>query len=116
VYCSACHGSPHAEYPTLQANDNLYSQQLQGHTGKIANCAVCHTNVPTTANGGPHNMHNIGRSWVNGHVEGVEQVGIDACAHCHGSNFGGSFLSKTSMARRFNADDYARRHMTQATW
>ena len=49
----------HAEYPTLQANDNLYSQQLQGHTGQIADCAVCHTDVSTAANGAPHNMHNI---------------------------------------------------------
>jgi hypothetical protein len=47
VYCSACHGSPHAEFPTLQANDNVYSTALQGHTGKIAECSVCHTNVPT---------------------------------------------------------------------
>jgi hypothetical protein len=106
IYCSACHGSPHAEYPTLQANDNLYSKQLQGHTGEIAECSVCHTNLPVTANGGPHKMHNIGQSWVNGHGDRVEQVGIAACAYCHGSNFKGSFLSQTSMARSFNADDY----------
>ena len=106
VYCSACHGSPHAEYPTLQANDNVYSTALQGHTGKITECAVCHTNVPTTANGGPHNMHNIGQSWVSGHGDRVEQTGVQACAYCHGANFKGSFLSQTSMARTFNADDY----------
>jgi hypothetical protein len=64
------------------------------------------TNVPTTANGGPHKMHNIGQSWVNGHGDRVEQVGTAACAYCHGSNFRGSFLSKTSMARSFQADDY----------
>jgi hypothetical protein len=23
LYCSGCHGSPHAEFPTLQANDNV---------------------------------------------------------------------------------------------
>jgi hypothetical protein len=106
VYCSACHGSPHAEFPTLQANDNVYSTGLQGHTGKIAECSVCHTSVPTTANGGPHKMHNIGQNWVNSHHDYVEQVGVQACAYCHGSNFRGSFLSKTSMARTFNADDY----------
>lgn len=106
VYCAACHGSPHAEYPTLQANDNLYSQSLQGHTGKIAECSVCHTSVPTTANGGPHKMHNIGQSWVNGHGDRVEKTGVAACAYCHGSNYRGSFLSQTSMARSFKADDY----------
>jgi hypothetical protein len=106
VYCSACYGSPHAEYPTLQANDNLYSQQLQGYTGQITDCAVCHTNVPTTANGGPHNLHDIGQSWANGHGARVEQDGIDAYAYCNRSNFRASFLSKTSMARTFNADHY----------
>ena len=72
----ACHGSPHAEFPTLQANDNVYSKSLQGHTGKIAECSVCHTAVPTTANGGPHNMHNLGQKWVNGHPDLVEKVGV----------------------------------------
>jgi len=57
-------------------------------------------------NGGPHNLHNIGQWWVNGHGDRVEQVGIDACAYCHGSIFRGSFLSKTSMARTFNAGNY----------
>src|SRR5215469_17403272 len=89
VYCSACHGSPHAEYSTLQANANLYRQQLQGHAGTIADCAVRHTNVPTTANGGPHNMHNIGWLWVNGHGDRVEQVGMDASTYCNGSTFRG---------------------------
>ena len=75
LYCSGCHGSPHAEFPTLQANDNVYSQDLQGHTGKIAECTVCHTSIPTTPNGGPHNMHTVGQAWVNGHHDYVEKVG-----------------------------------------
>jgi hypothetical protein len=29
VYCSACHGSPHAECPTLEANDHLYSHSCR---------------------------------------------------------------------------------------
>jgi hypothetical protein len=51
-------------------------------------------------------MHNIGQNWVNSHHDYMERVGVQACAYCHGSNFRGSFLSKTSMARTFNADDY----------
>jgi len=31
--CSACHGSPHAIYPTSERNDNLQSLALQGHVG-----------------------------------------------------------------------------------
>jgi hypothetical protein len=110
VYCSGCHGSPHSEFPTLQPNDNVYSVALQGHRGKIAECSVCHTNVPTTANGGPHNMHNVGQKWVSGHEDLVEQVGVAACAYCHGSNYRGSFLSKTSMARSLNAGEYGQKN------
>lgn len=67
LYCSGCHGSQHAEYPTLQPNDNLYSTNLQAHTGKIVECTVCHTTVPLTQTGGPHGMHNIDQSWVTQH-------------------------------------------------
>src|ERR1051325_11342376 len=34
LYCSACHGSQHAEYPTLQANDKVYSVKSTGLRGK----------------------------------------------------------------------------------
>jgi hypothetical protein len=106
LYCSGCHGSPHAEFPTLQANDNVYSQALQGHTGKIAECTVCHTQPPVTANGGPHKVHTVGQAWVDSHHDYVERVGLGECAYCHGSDFRGSFLSKTSMVRSFDAGDY----------
>ena len=43
LFCSACHGSPHAIYPTREVNDNLQSIRLQGHTGVISNCIVCHS-------------------------------------------------------------------------
>jgi len=106
LYCSGCHGSPHAEFPTLQANDNVYSSALQGHTGKIAECTVCHTQPPVTANGGPHKVHTVGQAWVDSHHDYVEKVGLGECAYCHGSDFRGSFLSKTSMRRSFDAGDY----------
>lgn len=109
LYCSGCHGSPHSEYPTLRANDNVYSVGLQGYTGKIAECSVCHTAVPTTANGGPHNMHTIGQQWVSGHHDYIETVGLTACAYCHGSSFRGTALSKTSTARSFDAGDFGPR-------
>ena len=98
VFCSACHGSPHAEYPTLRPNDNVYSIGLQGHAGKIAECVVCHTSTPTTANGGPHGMHTIGQSWVSAHGDTADRNRA-ACAYCHGADFRGTFLSATSMAR-----------------
>jgi mono/diheme cytochrome c family protein len=49
VMCAACHGSPHAVYPALNAygedRDNIQPLQYQGIAGSIAtegNCGVCH--------------------------------------------------------------------------
>lgn len=105
VYCSGCHGSQHAEYPTLQANDNVYSQQIQTYTGKLTECSICHTNVPTTNNQGPHTMHTIGQAWVSGHGPYAEDGKYTACAYCHGSDYRGLFLSATRTNRTFNTEN-----------
>jgi hypothetical protein len=104
VFCSGCHGSPHAEYPTLQANDSVYPQYLQGYVAKITECKVCHTNVPVTANGGPHGVHTIGQAWVNSHHD-YAQGHLAECAYCHGSDYRGSALSVAKVARTFQVDD-----------
>lgn len=105
MYCSSCHGSQHAEYPTLQANDNLYSTNLQGHTGKIVECTVCHTTVPLTETGGPHGIHNIDQSWVNQHHQYAENGGYSQCAYCHGANYTGTALSSVAADRTFAVED-----------
>lgn len=46
VHCEACHGSPHAILPTTDPADNVQSVQLQGHSGPIDTCTVCHTSTP----------------------------------------------------------------------
>ncbi len=46
VHCAACHGSPHAITPTLTATDNVQANRLQGHSGVINDCLVCHTRQP----------------------------------------------------------------------
>ena len=40
LFCEACHGSTHAEWPAANpnANDNVPATQIQGHTGYIAEC------------------------------------------------------------------------------
>lgn len=43
VHCYACHGSPHAITPTTTLVDNLQALVLQGHTGTINDCTVCHS-------------------------------------------------------------------------
>jgi len=105
VYCSACHGSPHAEYPTLQANDGVYPTQLQGYVAKITECTVCHSNIPVSPNGGPHGIHTLGQSWVDAHGDYADG-NTQACAYCHGSNYRGTAMSVAKIARKFNAGEY----------
>ena len=104
VYCSGCHGSQHAEYPSLQANDNAYSTNLQGHAGKIVECAACHKSAPKTLNGGPHGMHNIDQGWVSQHRQYAEN-NRNQCTYCHGADFRGTVLSAIPVARSISAGD-----------
>jgi Viral BACON domain len=92
--CSACHGSQHAEYPTNQPNDQVYSTNLQGYAGRITECSVCHgSSFATTNNGGPHGMHTVGSAWVSAHPNYAEG-GASACAYCHGADYRGTTLSQ----------------------
>lgn len=92
LQCEACHGSTHAEYPSSHANDNVQMLALQGHTGTLAECTVCHATSPANSiNGGPHGMHITGAAWVKQH----RSVGWSAaCAVCHGGDARGTVLSK----------------------
>ena len=113
LQCSACHGSPHAIYPSIKKEDNLQSISAQGHAGTIGECKACHTTVPFTANKGPHGMHTIGQAWVRGHGDIAEQAS-SSCTACHGSDYRGSPLSKTMSARTFTTKwgtkSFAARH------
>jgi hypothetical protein len=46
VHCEACHGSTHSIGPATTATDNIQAQSLQGFSGPISKCAVCHTSQP----------------------------------------------------------------------
>ncbi|WP_369434528.1 hypothetical protein [Psychromonas sp. MME1] len=105
MQCSACHGSTHAIYPSSHEEDNLQSIALQGHSGTIAECTVCHATPPWTTNQGPHGMHSIGQRWVDEHKEYAEH-NTQSCAECHGADFRGSFLSKTFSARSFMTEEW----------
>lgn len=105
LYCAACHGSQHAEFPSLQANDNLYSTGLQGYTGKIVECTVCHLNMPATSSGGPHGMHTIDQTWISQHRQYASGSGLTQCAYCHGSDYRGTALSAVPTTRSFSTGD-----------
>ncbi|WP_345988172.1 hypothetical protein WCX18_11955 [Sulfurimonas sp. HSL1-2] len=103
MQCSACHGSTHAIYPSSHTEDNLQSIAVQGHAGTIAECTACHETVPATTSGGPHGMHSVGQTWVGAH-ENAASGNLAQCAACHGSDYRGTFLSKTFSARSFSTE------------
>lgn len=103
--CSACHGSPHAIWPSSHGDDNLQSLAMQGYEGTVRECTACHTSVPLTRNGGPHGMHTVGQSWVSGHEHRVDPE-AESCKACHGSDYRGSPLSAMKTAKTFSAGEF----------
>jgi len=102
LQCEACHGSTHAVYPAHEA-DNLLSQSTQGHSGTVAECSACHSEVPKTVTGGPHGMHPVGDAWIKDHEDAAEKD-TTGCKSCHGSDYRGTFLSKTWTDRSFSVE------------
>lgn len=111
IFCEACHGSTHAEWPvqpengTYIANDNMTAIQLQGHTGKITECNTCHTGTLPNSLGGPHGLHPVGAThFANGGHENLAERSRDACQACHGTRGEGTVLSKAAMDRSLSAE------------
>jgi hypothetical protein len=53
LYCSACHGSPHAMYPSREAKDNYQPNQYMGSKIKtVGSCGVCHDDSRGEGSGG----------------------------------------------------------------
>jgi hypothetical protein len=78
VNCAACHGPAHSVWPNRDpnANDNVTALELQGHTGTLLECNVCHTpdsfaqlldndeghlvaDAKEGVLGGPHSLHPV---------------------------------------------------------
>ena len=111
MQCEACHNSTHAEYTSTpsangnQANDNLQAIKAQGYAAAIRECTVCHEQMPSSINGGPHGMHNLGNTWVSRHHDafGVEPKSV--CFYCHGNTSSGSPLAVIKIAKTFNMEE-----------
>lgn len=54
LFCSACHGEPHAIVPSGKDRDNVQNIALQGFAGTLKKCEVCHGVAPTSP--GPHGI------------------------------------------------------------
>lgn len=103
VMCKGCHGSTHAEWPNANrnANDNVAANQLQGHSGVIAECGTCHTGTLANTLGGPHGIHPVNSSaFVSGH-EDLAKSNSNSCRSCHGAKGLGTVLSRTFADRTF---------------
>ncbi len=94
LQCEACHGSTHAEYRSVEPNDNVQGIAAQGHAGMLSECTACHASSPSTTNGGPHGMHPVGQPWVQAHSDAAENGGSAACQACHGADARGTVLSR----------------------
>ena len=110
LFCEACHGSTHAEWPTANpnANDNIPASQLQGHSGYIAECTVCHEPTDVSlpmGNNGPHGMHAVtdldpvapakaDDRWNFQHKNFKNDA--PGCQSCHGADLKGTVLSRTA--------------------
>jgi hypothetical protein len=104
VACEACHGSTHAIWPTTSANDNQTAITLQGHSGTITECAVCHTSVPLNLEG-PHGMHVVDNdAWDLRHGDMYED-NLSPCKTCHGVNLEGTVRSRAAADRVYLRDD-----------
>ncbi len=103
--CAACHGSPHAEWPSRQANDNLAAVKLQGYKGPVSDCRVCHGTGLGRTTDGPHGLHNVAAAvWYDDGHEGAYERDPAGCKACHGKDLAGTLLSKTSAARTFRVE------------
>jgi len=118
IMCEGCHGSTHAIWPNAnpQANDNVASNQLQGHSGTITECRTCHTAGLGSSLNGPHGLHEISPvSHNNGQIDADivrtsfnrnhEHVNRSHCKDCHGADGLGTVLSKTSADRSLACDN-----------
>ncbi|MEI6677642.1 MAG: multiheme c-type cytochrome [Mariniphaga sp.] len=75
LYCTVCHGSPHAMYPSRETADNYQPKQYQGFTTKIksiGSCGVCHNNSRGEGSGGEF-------ASVHGGANPEKQIGCMAC-------------------------------------
>ncbi|HHJ36056.1 MAG TPA: cytochrome C [Gammaproteobacteria bacterium] len=110
VLCESCHGATHAIFPNANpnANDNVASMQIQGHSGVISECSSCHTGDLGITLDGPHGMHPVGSAgndFADGGHEDIAENNPDACRACHGQNGEGTVLSTMFTDRVLQCDE-----------
>lgn len=127
IMCEGCHGSTHAIWPNANpnSNDNVASNQLQGHKGTIIECNTCHTNDLGLTLNGPHGLHQVSPvSQNNGNMDlsvqftdfnrNHEELNSSVnCKGCHGTDGLGTVLSETKADRTLLCKEEGRNGCTQ---
>jgi hypothetical protein len=72
LMCSTCHGSPHAIQTSENARDNVQNIALQGHSGTLNKCEVCHGYVPAAP--GPHGFNPLGIKPVSSEIPDRNEI------------------------------------------
>lgn len=98
LYCSTCHGEPHALTPSTQERDNVQNIALQGYAGVLKECSVCHGVDPQFP--GPHNL----LPTTIREVSGENNKGI-----LLGQNYPNPFITKSTVP--FSLSHEGRVHM-----
>ncbi|MBU0678242.1 MAG: hypothetical protein KJ626_08980 [Verrucomicrobia bacterium] len=111
LQCSACHGSPHAVYPSAVHSDNIQNINLQGYAGTLSKCSVCHVSKPGSYFNGPHGMHPIGYTWNKEDHKQAAESNLNSCRRCHGTDLHGTVLSRAHDNRVISAgEDIGTKH------
>ncbi len=66
LFCSACHGEPHAIVPAGTDRDNVQNIALQGYAGTLDKCETCHGVTPNGP--GPHGFIPSDIQAVSAHI------------------------------------------------
>lgn len=102
MQCAACHGPPHAIYPSPFANDNELSLQTQGHIGTITDCNACHTKLEDNQlMSGAHGMHDVSNAWAADKHGDFAERNLAQCQTCHGVDYRGTVLSRAQGDRSY---------------
>ena len=102
LQCSACHGPPHAIYPTNFANDNVQNELIQGHGGTLTDCTACHAELEDDEVDGPHGMHPVSSKWVRDNHKNEAEHNLAQCMECHGADSRGTVLSYAQGERTYD--------------
>jgi hypothetical protein len=99
LYCSACHGSPHAILPTVRPEDNVQNIALQGYGGTLRKCSVCHGYTPSGP--GPHGIYGVPENktlTLKFYLEGLfNGTGMNQAQNEYGPQFGSGVADQVTI-------------------